>query len=114
MTAIDTQGLLHTYDCLASTTGHMLEAAKRGDWDRLVELEKRCAELIARMTALETEDPLPQALRARKAAMIRKVLADDAEIRNITEPWLQQLGAMLNANGKQQRLLQTYGPPREG
>jgi hypothetical protein len=42
--------------------------------------------------------------------MIRKVLADDAAIRNITEPWLQQLGSMLGANRHSQRLLRTYGP----
>jgi flagellar protein FliT len=111
--AADTQRLLNTYDCLARTTAHMLSAAQNADWDKLVELEKHCAELVARMSALETEDPLPEDLRKRKAAMIRTVLADDAAIRNITEPWLQQLGSMLGANGHERRLLRTYGPPRD-
>lgn len=113
MTPADTQRLLGTYDCLAHTTARMLCAAQTRDWDKLVDLEKHCAELIARMSALETDDPLPADVRGRKVAMIRKVLADDAAIRNITEPWLQELGAMLSANGRTQQLLRTYGPSPE-
>ena len=106
MTHAETERLTSTYDGLARTTGHMLDAALAGRWDDLVTLERQCANLIATMTALETEEPLPESLRARKSAMLRKVLADDAAIRNITEPWLQQLGA----NRHSQRLLRTYGP----
>lgn len=114
MTAADTQRLLGTYECLARTTGNMLDAAQSGDWDKLVDLEKHCADLVARMSTLESDDPLPEALRSPKAQMLRKVLADDAAIRNITEPWLQQLGTMLGANRHEQRLLRSYGPPRDG
>ncbi len=110
---VDTQRLISTYDCLARTTGHMLSAARSGDWDKLVDLERHCADLVARMSTLEPDAPLPGELRDRKAAMIRKVLADDAAIRNITEPWLQQLGAMLGSNGQERRLLHAYGPPRD-
>jgi flagellar protein FliT len=111
VTNADTERLLSTYDCLSATTGHMLSAAQSGDWDKLVELERHCAELVSRLSALETDESLPQALRTRKVELIRKVLADDAAIRNITEPWLQQLESMLGANRHSQRLLRSYGPP---
>lgn len=111
MNAPDTDKLLSTYDRLSRTTGCMLSAAQRGDWDRLVDLEKNCASLVAELSALENDAVLPRGLRARKHELIRKVLADDAAIRNITEPWLQQLGSMLDANQQEQRLLRTYGPP---
>ena len=111
--ATDTQRLLSTYDCLARTTGHMLSAAQQRDWEKLVDLEKHCAELVARMSALETDDPLPEDLRSRKADLVRKVLADDAAIRNITEPWLQQLGTMLGTNKQERSLLRAYGPLRD-
>jgi flagellar protein FliT len=110
VTHTETERLVSTYDELGRTTGHMLNAALESRWDDLVALESQCAALIETMSALEIEDPLPQSLRAHKAAMIRKVLADDAAIRNITEPWLQQLGSMLGANRHSQRLLRTYGP----
>ncbi len=114
MTAADTQRLLSTYECLTRTTGNMLNAARSGDWDKLVDLEKHCAELVTRMSEIESDDPLPEAVRSHKTQMLRQVLADDAAIRNITEPWLQQLGTMLGANRHEQRLLRSYGPPRDG
>ena len=85
MNAADTETLLSAYDTLSATTGRMLTAARSGDWERLVGLEQDCASLVARLSSLETEDPLPSVLRDRKIALIRKVLADDAAIRDITE-----------------------------
>jgi len=89
----------------------MLSAAQTGDWERLVSLEKDCSDLVAHLSRLENDDPLPEGLRVRKVAMIRKVLADDASIRDITEPWLARLGTMLGANRREQQLLRSYGPP---
>lgn len=114
MNAIDTETLLSTYDALSATTGHMLAAARREDWDRLVSLEQNCAELVARLSSLESDDPLPTGIQHRKAALLRKVLADDAAIRDITQPYLKRLEAMLGANRSEQRLLNAYGPPGIG
>ncbi len=112
MTSLETEQLLATYDRLSYTTGAMLSAAQASDWERLVSLEKDCSDHVARLSTLESDDPLPEVLRVRKAALLRKVLADDAAIRDITEPWLARLGAMLGANRREQRLLNSYGPPR--
>jgi flagellar protein FliT len=111
--AADTEVLLTTYDRLSATTGCMLAAAQSGDWNQLVTLERDCAEIVARLSSLETVDPLPVGIRDRKAALIRKVLADDAAIRDITEPQLKRLSRMLDANRSEQRLLRAYGPPHE-
>jgi flagellar protein FliT len=61
---------------------------------------------------LECDDPLPQSVRTLKAKLIRKVLADDAAIRDITQPWLMRLGDMLGANRRERDLLNAYGPPQ--
>jgi flagellar protein FliT len=106
--------LLSTYDSLSATTACMLAAARSGDWDRLVSLEKDCATLVAKLSALETDAPLPAGVRDRKAALIRKVLADDAAIRDITQPYLKRLEAMLGSNRSERRLLRAYGPPAIG
>jgi len=109
--ATDTERLLSTYDRLSRTTGSMVSAAQRGDWGRLVTLERDCASLVTELSSLESDDTLPRNLRDRKQALIRKVLADDATIRNITEPRLHQLEAILSANRAEQRLLRAYGAP---
>ena len=112
MTELETEQLLDTYDRLSETTAHMRNAAQAGDWERLADLEKDCSSLVTRLSGLENDDPLPEPLRVRKAAMIRKVLDDDAAIRNITEPWLDRLGTMLGTNRREQQLLKSYGPHR--
>lgn len=110
----ETEKLLKTYDSLSDATSSMLSAARSGDWERLVSLEKDCAAIVTRLSALERDDPLPTRIRDRKAALIRKVLADDAAIRDITQPYLKRLEGMLGANRSQQRLLDAYGPPTAG
>lgn len=110
MNAIDTERLLSAYDTLSATTGHMLAAARSADWDRLVSLEQDCADIVALLASIENEDPLPVSIRERKTALLRKVLADDAAIRDITQPYLRRLEAMLGTNRCEQRLLNAYGP----
>lgn len=114
MNATEAELLLTTYDSLSAATGCMLSAARNGEWDRLVNLEKDCAAIVARLSTLETDDPMPDGIRERKFALIRKVLADDAAIRDITEPYLKRLESMLTANRCEQRLLTAYGPPAAG
>ena len=113
MTEQETEQLLRTYDQLSTTTAHMLSAAQASDWQRLVVLDKDCSDLVALLSRLENDDSLPAELRVRKAGMIRKVLADDAAIRDITEPWLARLGTMLGANRREQQLLKSYGPAQD-
>jgi flagellar protein FliT len=114
MKATDSEALLSTYDALSVTTGRMLAAARSGDWDRLISLERDCTSLVARLAALEAEASLPMSLREHKIALIRKLLADDAAIRDITEPYMKRLENMLGANRREQRLLGTYGPSLGG
>jgi flagellar protein FliT len=108
----ETETLLEVYDQLSQVTGSMLSAARAADWDRLISLEQDCSALVARLSSLERDAPLPEPLRSRKASLIRKVLGDDAAIRDITEPWLAQLGEMLGTHRRSRRLLDSYGPPR--
>jgi flagellar protein FliT len=98
------QHILDTYGSISATTERMVDAAKNRDWDRLIALEKNCRALIE---TLKTADAgiSPDALYVqRKAELIRKVLADDAEIRKFTEPWMTQLQAYLG-NARQEYML---------
>jgi hypothetical protein len=44
----------------------------------------------------------------RKGAIIRQVLAEDAEIRRLTQPWLRRIEELLRASSNQLRLGDTY------
>lgn len=87
----------------------MREAAMHEEWDRLVSIEQQCSELVAAMKPLDAEAKLDGAERQHKNQLISKILADDAEIRNLTQAWMSQLQGIMKSNRQEQRLLQAYG-----
>lgn len=102
--------LIAAYERVLGITGWMVQAAQRGDWDRLVVLERVCRAEVDCLIALGPRAPeLPVELKARKAQIIRGILADDAEIRRITEPCMTRLEEMIGETRNQRRLAQSYG-----
>jgi len=102
--------ILEVYGSLSERTGHMLEAAKESDWERLVAMEQDCRGLIERLKIIDARalNPDPHYVE-RKVEIIRKVLADDAEIRRHTEPWMEKLQALLGSARQMHKLERTYG-----
>lgn len=84
------KGEIAAYESMAEASRNMLIAARCSDWDTVIELERECAALIATLRA-HTLTPLDQASRARKLFIVRALLADDAEIRHLAEPWMADL-----------------------
>jgi flagellar protein FliT len=104
------QQLILTYERILAATGLMLDAARQGDWDRLTGLERGCRAEVDGLIALGDGQPqLPEPLRKRKTQIIRSVLADDAEIRRITEPAMSQLEQLIGNLGNQRKLAKSYG-----
>lgn len=104
------QEVIYLYENVASITDQMLAAARKGDWDELVALETRCASQVSILKTGEPPVPLTGTVRERKVAIIKKILADDKEIRNLTQPWMEQLSRLINSTGTERRLNQAYGP----
>lgn len=103
---------LQHYDSIAEASGRMLEAARRSDWDGVVAEEKRCSELVAALQAradTTSASALSPEERAARHTIIRKVLADDAEIRNLAEPWMRHLESVLASSGNNRKLDDSYG-----
>jgi flagellar protein FliT len=100
--------VIENYEFLSSLTAQMRLAATHGQWDQLVELEKQCSQHIAVMKTQDVDIPPSESARLRKLELIRKILADDAEIRNHTEPWVGQLQRIMHSTGQERRLQQTY------
>jgi flagellar protein FliT len=87
---------LSYYESIGRVSEMMLCAARAGDWNALIDAEHCCAALIARLQLIDpgTGDLDAPGLR-RKEQIIRRVLAEDAEIRDITQPWLHELDLQL-------------------
>ena len=100
--------ILAIYEDISRTTRRMLAAARGDDWDALVALETDCSAMFARL--FETEDGALRdtEFQRRKGELIRGVLADDAQIRLLVEPWLAQLTTMIGSTRQQSRLNEAY------
>ena len=103
------QHILQTYGSLAAKSGQMLDAARNGDWERLIELEQDCRAIAATLKRVEHGTAGPDAAYLeRKAELIHKVLADDAAIRQFTEPRMTHLATYLGSAQQENRLRQAY------
>jgi flagellar protein FliT len=111
---MNSQELLSIYENVAVITDQMLAAARAGDWDQLATLESHCAAQVEMLKAEERRPLLTDAVRERKVQIIQKILADDREIRNLTEPWMAQLSGLINSTGIERKLSNTYGAHQLG
>jgi len=91
--------LLSYYEAIERASAEMLAAARAGLWDDVVKLEGACVLLISQLKheaqRPETEGTTAgvQALEAArtKSRIMQRILVNDAEIRQLAEPWLKDL-----------------------
>ena len=87
-----TQGLLSFYEAIEHASQDMLDAARAGDWDTVVRLEGACAVLIGRLKQAAADRRLGREEAALKSRIMQRILLNDSEIRNLAEPWINDLG----------------------
>jgi len=104
--------LITLYENVAVITDQMLNAARERDWERLSVLETSCTSTVQKIRDNEQPVALPPELKERKIKVIKKILADDKEIRDITEPWMAQLSELMKSSSTSYKLNQTYGAAR--
>ena len=102
------QQVIGNYESLSALTGQMRVAAVHGEWDQLTALEQQCSQHVATMKPADAAGTLDEQARLRKIDLIKKILADDKEIRNRTEGWMGQLQRIMSSNYQEQRLQQAY------
>jgi len=97
--AMSTQ-LLNYYQAIEQASQDMLEAARSGNWDHVVKLEGACALLISQLKNAAARQPLGAEEAQLKSRIMQRILVNDAEIRHLAEPWLEQLDDILAARPK--------------
>lgn len=111
---MNNQDIISLYETVAVITNQMLEAARNSDWEQLAALESRCTSHVETIKNGESPAPLTGAVRERKVKIIQKILADDREIRTITEPWMARLSTLMNSNSAERKLAKAYGANQSG
>lgn len=103
------QVIVERYGRMADASLRMLSAARLDDWDLVCAIEKECAALIAELSTIGDLVPSDPALRQQKIDLMKRVLADDAELRLLTQPWLRKLDSLMRSPETAARLGRTYG-----
>jgi flagellar protein FliT len=87
--------LLNYYEAIEKASQDMLDAARAGNWDHVVKLEGACALLISQLKHAATTQGLDSEEAQLKSRIMQRILINDAEIRQLAEPWLEELDDIL-------------------
>jgi flagellar protein FliT len=92
--------LLNFYEAIERASADMVDAARNGNWDEVVKLEGACAVLIAQLKNAAHSESLQAEESKVKSRIMQRILLNDAEIRHLAEPWLDDLDQMMTGRSK--------------
>jgi flagellar protein FliT len=92
--------LLSYYEAIEQASADMLAAAKAGNWDQVVKLEGACVLLISQLKHAARATKLEPDEAQLKTRIMQRILVNDAEIRTLAEPWLEELDNMMAGKTK--------------
>ncbi len=92
--------LLHYYQAIEKASQEMLDAARAGNWDHVLKLEGACALLISQLKHAACKQGLGAEEAQLKSRIMQRILVNDAEIRQLAEPWLEDLDNLLAGKSK--------------
>ncbi|MEO3691295.1 flagellar protein FliT [Roseateles paludis] len=93
-----TTDLLTYYEAIEQASADMLNAARTGNWDEVVKLEGACVLLISQLKQAAHQQALAPDDARRKTRIMQRILLNDAEIRNLAEPWIDDLGHLIGTS----------------
>lgn len=103
--------MLDHYEEVRQISLLMLHAARDNNLEALVAGERQCAAVIARLQALgDNPAALDPPAKKRANEIIRAILAHDAEIRDLTHPWLRRLEAHMGTSKMARNIAAAYQP----
>ncbi|MDR5737198.1 MULTISPECIES: flagellar protein FliT [unclassified Caballeronia] len=104
-----TQEYFAHYEAIAALSAQMLVAAREGDWSELKAMQGVYRELIDQLQETDAGSELDESARARKLDLVKKILADDAAIRDLSSPSLARLSALFTVNSTARVLKKMVG-----
>ena len=87
--------LLSYYEAIEKASADMLDAARTGNWDHVIKLEGACVLLISQLKNAARGTALSGDESQLKSRIMKRVLVNDAEIRHLAEPWIDDLDQMI-------------------
>jgi flagellar protein FliT len=88
--------LIAFYETIEQASADMLDAARAGKWEEVLRLEGACMVLISELKRIASKADVDAESRRAKSRIMQRILVNDAEIRNLAEPWLDDLEKMMS------------------
>jgi len=105
---MNSRELILIYENVAELTSEMVHAAEEHDWQLLARLEEQCSSQVQTIKDNPVSEKLARDEHDQKVRVIKRILADDRKIRDITQPRMAQLSQRMNLTGTQQKLARAY------
>lgn len=99
---------LELYEEMRMLSSRMVEAARAGDWENLIGLERDVTRLRNTLMATLENNNATVADQARKRKLIQRILEDDAEVRRHTEPWMERMRKYLGDGTRRHDVQKAY------
>lgn len=99
---------IELYEEMRLLSSRMAEAARAGDWDKLIDLERGVTRLRNTLMATPDDGDAADTDLARKRSLIQRILEDDAEIRRHTEPWMEHVCQFLGDSTRRREVEKAY------
>jgi len=106
--------LFQRYETIAHLSGNLLKAARADDWDTAITLQQQYSALADTLRPVHDRFSFDASQQARRDALLRRILSDEAEVRDRAVPRLARLSALVASNQQTLALQKTYGLPRHG
>lgn len=90
--------LIDYYYAIENSSEKMLEATKTQDLEAVVRYEGVCAVLIEQLRHRGREQQLLPDQRTEKLRIMQRILRNDAEIRQLAEPWLGDIEQLIDGS----------------
>lgn len=111
---MDAAEVISLYESVADLTDQMLLAARSENWTLLSKLEADCAHIVNALKQNEAAVTLSGDRRERKIEILKKILEDDRDIRNLIEPELKRLSSLIQSTSAEAKLSKAYGMNQRG
>ena len=99
---------IELYEEMSLLSSRMVEAARAGDWENLIELERGVSGLRSTLMTTPDDSNAPATDLIRKRSLIQHILEDDAEVRRHTEPWMEHLRQYLGDSARRRDVQKAY------
>jgi len=111
---MDGAEVISLYEAVSRLTDQMLAAARDEDWILMSKLEADCSFYVDMLRKNEADVILTDSARDRKIEILKKILEDDKNIRNLADPALKRLSSMIKNTGTELKLAKAYGMNQRG